>query len=667
MSSRGPVSLLRNRLRDLLAPRPVESDPPGPAAQGSSSLWSDEHERRLREEGWTVVDLLDPAACDELLAVWRRHHPEATSTWESDFYSKDTPTKRLIHDEITERIGPALDRHLRDHEILLGVFVTNWPGPGGGLTLHHHSTVVDPAESGSVVVWCALSETTEDNGTLHVVPRSHLLQQGIRPERTPSWHEEHTDRLLSSHLVPVPLAPGQALVFDNQLLHCSFENVTGSPRIAAASIVVPRAATARYHELDDDGNVAAYALDSGFFIDNDPGSLVWARPTGLELLSTSPWRPTTVTVEQLEAVLEPGSCPHPPIAGQEPTVELRPIGQTISGVTAPPVVADPDRQRALEEFGFTVLPALGPDLLEAVRAAASSTGVAPDDPMRALNWSFHSHDDEHKHRVSDVLRSRIWPAIADRFSRQSPFLCTFITKWPGPDSGFAPHQDPTLVDERTAVGVTVWIPLHDVDLDNGMLWVVPGSHRFPGGFRVADVDQFPFADCEHDIIDELGAGIPMRAGEILVFDNRVIHYSLPNRSTAPRVVASFGLRPEDGPSTLARRSGDVIDVHVLPEDFFIEVEPSEQHAWQPTEPPLFSATADDRRWGRTEFAALCRTVPRPPGTVRPSADQPSWSEPAAFCALCGSTEGLSAADRRERNNAQLVCPSCAASGATGPD
>lgn len=338
--------------------------------------------------------------------------------------------------------------------------------------------------------------------------------------------------------------------------------------------------------------------------------------------------------------------------------ELRAPGLTITGHRAAPVVSDRDRQRELEEFGFTVLPGLDTNGLRLARQTSSTTGPAPDDPRRALNWSFHSRSDEHKRRVSRVLRNELWPTIESRFVDQTPFLSTFITKWQGPDSGFAPHQDPTLVDERTSVGVTVWIPLHDVDHENGMLWIVPGSHRIPGGFRVSDVDQFPFADCEADILAEHGAGIPMAAGEILVFDNRVIHYSMPNVSDSPRVVASFGLRPTDGPNTLARLAGDTVEVVALPEDFFLDVEPSEQHRWRSTEPPLFAAPADHRRWEPPEFGRLCRSVRLPPRAVRHGTNQPSWTEPTAFCARCGSGEGLTSADRQHRNNAQLICPAC---------
>ncbi|MFM7063516.1 MAG: phytanoyl-CoA dioxygenase family protein [Actinomycetes bacterium] len=599
-----------------------------------------------------MVALLSPEECDQLMETWRKHHDAPGPTWESDFYSKDPSSKRRIHASICSAVQPALDRVLGDHDVLLGVFVTNWPGPDGGLELHQHSTIVGEPDRGSLVVWCALTATTEANGTLHVVPRSHLLQHGVRPERTPSWHEEHVEQLLEAHVLPVELDPGQALVFDNQLIHCSLPNQTSEPRIAAASLVVPRSATPTYHELRDDGLAASYLLDSNFFLDNEPGPLEWARPAGLEPLAVQPWSPTVVSGDEIDAIL-PRT-----VRGGATASGLRPPGLTTLGRTARPVVLDEAHGAELGEFGYTVLPALSPEELREVQQLASTLGTAPDDPKRALNWTFHSHDAAHKQRVDAALHRTVWPMVETHFADYTPFLSTFITKWPGPDGGFAPHQDPTLVDERDWVGVTAWIPLLDVNETNGMLWFVPGSHRMPGGFRVADVDQSPFVECETAVLTEHGVGVPLAAGEVLVFDNRVIHFSLPNISSTPRVVASFGLRPSGAPSTLARLVDHTVEVYPLPDRFFVEVDPSDHHLWEPPGPPLFVAPAFRRHVGPREFARMCTQVATPPRGVQPEHGQAIWREPSAFCARCGSQEGMTSADREGRNNAQLLCEAC---------
>jgi phytanoyl-CoA hydroxylase len=85
------------------------------------------------------------------------------------------------------------------------------------------------------------------------------------------------------------------------------------------------------------------------------------------------------------------------------------------------------------------------------------------------------------------------------------------------DNGYTP-----LVPEEY---VTCWLALDDADLDNGCLWVIPGSHRqgtLPhrngaGPFRVG-----------HDGPDVDGVAVPVARGSVLVFSSLLMHRSGPN-------------------------------------------------------------------------------------------------------------------------------------------
>lgn len=355
--------------------------------------------------------------------------------------------------------------------------------------------------------------------------------------------------------------------------------------------------------------------------------------------------------------------PAPPVAPPA----LRPSLRDPIRCSAGPTMADPDRQAELERFGFTVVALLDAEQLAEVRRASEALGPAPDDPRVAVNWSFHSQSREHKDDVKRLL-PLVRPELDRVFTDHEVFLTTFITKWPGPHSAFPPHQDPTLVDERRFTGVTVWAPLVDVDADNGMLQVVPGSHRFSSGLRVQDVDRSPFAGLEEVVIGELGRGVPLAAGEALVFDNRIIHYSLPNRSSEGRVVLSFGMRPRAGRCvTIDAVDGDEVGVYEVPDDFYVDVLPALRGRWEPPGEPLARVVNPVESWDAATLGALCALVGPAPRTVvaRPAEGFEDALDPGVFCALCGSSEGLSEADRDGRTNAQLVCSSCQAALAAG--
>jgi len=618
-------------------------------------------DEQLRTRGFAVIDLLDETTLGSLQSLFTELHPVPSSTWESDFYDEDPNIKRRVHQEVAEAFAPSIDRLFCDHRTVLHNFVANWPGPDGGLPLHQHSSIVDPAKFSSVVVWCALNEATESNGTLHVVEASHLVQVGPRPERTTSWHEAVNDELLTDYLTTVEIGPGQALVFDNQLLHCSFANQTDSPRLTAVAIVIPRGATPLFYERSTDTTASVYRLDPEFFLSTEPGQLEWGDPNSLELLDTQEWTAPEIAESDLSGLLPRGNCRHPK--------ELVLSSESTSGVVniskePPPTLRDSQAQSDLDEFGFAVVEGLSGELLEAVRSAYASLGPAPDDPQRAINWTFHSRSTEHKYEVKDRLEELVGNRLDEIFVDHVSYLTSFITKWPGPDGGFAPHQDPTLVDERSWTGVTIWMPLddtHPIDgVDSGMLHFVPGSHRFGHVLRVSDVDYFAFAEHETAILENFGVAVPLRAGEALVFDNRAIHYSMPNTSDAPRVVLAFGMRPRTSPSVIARYLDDqTIAVHALPENFFIDIAPAAQHEWQPTDAPLVTSAVMEERWTADEFAALCTAVRRPPRSLsRDEFTGTGWTDPGAFCALCGTTVDIADDDRARRNNAQLVCSTC---------
>jgi ectoine hydroxylase-related dioxygenase (phytanoyl-CoA dioxygenase family) len=672
MSTTTLLQRVRNRFQ-----RPAPAAQPGPDSGPRPGVFTPTLvdpvlDETLRVHGFVVVDLLESDELATLLARFHELHPApTTTTWESDFYTGDTGMKRTVHRTIGDAFAPGIGRHFRGHHSVLHNFVINWPGPDGGLVLHQHSSVVDPALGSSVVVWCALNDASEANGTLHVVPASHTVQLGPRPERTSSWHEPFTEQLLEEFLVRVEVPAGHALVFDNQLLHCSFPNTTDEPRITAAAVVVPDALEPLFYERLDDTTARAYRLDPEFFLTHAPGDLEWATPEGLEVVGDVPWAPVDVTAAQVERMRPDTACPHGTATRADETapgpVHAPSLPDAVDVVLpdrTPATLRDPGQQAHLEQFGFAVLDALDADLLGQVRAVYAELGAAPDDPQRALNWTFHSQSAEHKHAVKDRLLAVVGPRLDELFADQTPYLTSFITKWPGPDSGFAPHQDPTLVDERSFTGVTIWIPLHDTGPvdghDNGMLQFVPGSHRFATTVRVADVDDYPFSGHETAIVERHGVAVPTTAGEALVFDNRAIHFSMPNTTNEPRVVLAFGMRPRSSAAVLGRRTpaGDAA-LYELPEDFFIDVLPAAQHEWVPTAPPIVVARRTEERWTAEEFDQMCAAVPRPPrGLAADEHGANQWVDPGSFCALCGNEVEIDAEDRARRNNAQLVCPDC---------
>ncbi|OWY63187.1 hypothetical protein B7486_54450, partial [cyanobacterium TDX16] len=112
----------------------------------------------------------------------------------------------------------------------------------------------------------------------------------------------------------------------------------------------------------------------------------------------------------------------------------------------------------------------------------------------------------------------------------------------------------------------------DDELDNGPLRVVPRSHRVVPRWRGSHTAD-PFGGHQDFIVERCVQEVPVRAGDVVVMDNRVLHCSAPNRSGRPRLAAAIGIRPSEAQLLHPYQHGDRIDLHAVDERFFFDFDP----------------------------------------------------------------------------------------------
>ena len=98
--------------------------------------------------------------------------------------------------------------------------------------------------------------------------------------------------------------------------------------------------------------------------------------------------------------------------------------------------------------------------------------------------------------------------------------------------GQAWHQDELFIPTRDRSLTAAWIALDDATVDNGCLWVLPGSHR-PGVLYPDREHHDPQFDCEVEAYDfpyrdQDAVPVEVPAGAAVVFNGYLLHRSLPN-------------------------------------------------------------------------------------------------------------------------------------------
>jgi ectoine hydroxylase-related dioxygenase (phytanoyl-CoA dioxygenase family) len=147
----------------------------------------------------------------------------------------------------------------------------------------------------------------------------------------------------------------------------------------------------------------------------------------------------------------------------------------------------------------------------------------------------------------------------------------FVTKIPGKPSKMRLHQDPTFVDETQFKALNIWSPLVDVDEKNGAVWIVPNSDKFFHGFRGQPAKEFDFDEISTQVMNKLGQMIPMKAGEALIYDTTLFHFSLENASGKIRIANASVMIPEEATPIYYHHNKalDTLDVYEINEDFML--------------------------------------------------------------------------------------------------
>jgi phytanoyl-CoA hydroxylase len=208
----------------------------------------------------------------------------------------------------------------------------------------------------------------------------------------------------------------------------------------------------------------------------------------------------------------------------------------------------------------------GPLVLPEARLDAGAIAAATGDTGGEAGVSkvFRLHRDPvfaefaHDDRVLDLVSGLLGPDI-------DVFLSQFIFKNPGA-YGQPWHQDSFYFPFEPDHQVGVWLAVTEATLDNGCLWVLPGSHTEPVHEHLPDRrpdSQYGYVEIvDHD----MGAAVPvlMEPGDLLLFDSHLMHRSTDNHSRGIRAAMVYHYSPA-GTIDL-RSSGDEV-VHDVVNDW----------------------------------------------------------------------------------------------------
>lgn len=236
------------------------------------------------------------------------------------------------------------------------------------------------------------------------------------------------------------------------------------------------------------------------------------------------------------------------------------------------IVKDDFIRETLHDEGYTVIGNIGPNRIDLLRTLYLRLhDFTKSGASGGMFYSLYSKDMEYRKEVHDRIGEVMAPVYDLYFRDFRSVINSYIVKLTGEKSGFTLHQDSTGLDETKYSPLSLWIPLQDTDLSNGTLCVVPKTHGFFHPYRGISF-KAPFSDYER-VLRKYLVPIELRAGDILAFDNRLVHYSHLNSSGEPRIVVMSGIFPKEANIEVCYKDPDrpesPIEIYSQSGDFLI--------------------------------------------------------------------------------------------------
>lgn len=471
-------------------------------------------QQQFDRDGYVVVPFLKQDDINSLTSLFYELHKQVPENFYSTTFSASPEFKQQINAQTEKAFESKVGEVFTDVKKLGSSFLCKAPGQGGKMPVHQDWTVVDEPNFCSVTIWVPLVDTDEKNGAIRVLPGSHKFTNTLRAPTLPSEYTNVQDDIWAQMKL-LPMKAGEAFIFNHAVLHASSANTTAKERLAITYGLVPAKAQLMLYHLNENQKLEKYLMPDDMF---QRYHNIGERPEFGEKVDEFAYEVKPMSGIKVNWL----------------------INKAVRMRKRKPLFKDPAVQKFFDEEGYAKVSVLEATEVQQLLDYHKSLELKDE-----AGFGFHiSMDIKDKSLVPKIL-DRIYevalPKVSAHFENARPVVGSFVLKEPNPMGVVPVHQDWTFVeDEEQHCSVTCWVPLVDVNLNNGAIGVVRGSHNFFRNYRPSPSPQVPSPISEHmfTIFPYLQL-VEMKAGEALIFDNRTFHGSPPNASSSTRV--AFGI------------------------------------------------------------------------------------------------------------------------------
>lgn len=199
-----------------------------------------------------------------------------------------------------------------------------------------------------------------------------------------------------------------------------------------------------------------------------------------------------------------------------------------------PFLNKKDLNSKLLKDGYVKLSLFVPEQLKKVRDFFFSE--TPKN-YQTMFSTFFIQDYEYKKAVNTFLNQFIGTRIKHQISSEYYSIFSNFMVKPPMSENLLLHSDWTYTDEIENYSYNLWVPLENINSNNGGLWVVPKSHQFMNAIRGINLPRVQYLN-EFEIQNRYSIPLNVNFGEAIIWNSRLLHFSFPNFSKKTRLAFS---------------------------------------------------------------------------------------------------------------------------------
>jgi hypothetical protein len=227
-------------------------------------------------------------------------------------------------------------------------------------------------------------------------------------------------------------------------------------------------------------------------------------------------------------------------------------------------------EKDLQRDGYAIVGKIGEDeLLQLVEFHQGMRRDGTDFYYSLLNNGYSVNKE-----ILDTQKAILKPFFEAHFSNYRTITESYLIKPAQTENELQIHQDWCYTDEQKYEAYNVWIPLTDVNEENGALFFLKGSHLWFSNKRSGSLPTARISS-KNDTIARNIVTANLQKGEVILFSPAVFHGSWPNRSMEDRVIISTTVLDIDAPFLYYQKASDneVDFFHLDDERFIKDLEP----------------------------------------------------------------------------------------------